>query len=92
MSDNRRVKWEQISFGNMETVGYLDSMPVTVSLLYAKINDRIVTFWHSPSMVSDYRLVRKWFNENLPEVYEADAGNFHNVVHHISALNEAQSS
>ena len=90
MGNKHRVKWEQISFGDFITAGYLDGMPVTVSLLYAKINNHIVTFWNSPSMVSDHRLIEKWFKENLPEgVHATDASNFHTAVHHISLANAA---
>ena len=85
----RRCNWQQIAMGHLETVGFLDSMPVTVCLSYAKINNRIVAFWHSPSVVSDHRLINKWFDSNLPaDIQRTDANNFHNAVNYINELNK----
>jgi len=86
--DTNRVDWIHVASGTFETVGYLDEMPVTISLLYAVINSRVVTFWHSPSVVCDHRIIEKWFEDNLSDkVIRANASNFCVAVDHINTLN-----
>ena len=76
--------------GLMETVGFVDSMPVCISLLVEVIDGHKILFWEPTSMVVDHRLIDDWFTKTMPKsayregseyINKTDAMNFSNLFH-----------
>lgn len=85
-TEELKIPFEEKSFGLGRIVGYLDDMPVFISLLIAAVDGHKVLFMEATSQVVDYRLIDKWLNENCPKtafcgdrLNKVDALNFHNV-------------
>lgn len=83
----RRVNWSDHKEGVLLTIGQLDGMPVTLELTFAGINNCGVMFFHSPSVVTDARMVDEWLAENCnpPEwgggrPARCGATNFHQCI------------
>lgn len=74
--------WVENNSGFLETVGYLDDMPVCISLHTAVVKGQKILFWHSTSTVVDHRLINEWLKLNTPD-NRTDATNFHNVFHRV---------
>lgn len=92
---NGKVAWKQDNLGWLETVGFLDNMPVCISIMRVNLNGHWVLFWFPTSQVVDHRLIDKWLDENVFKYTpkhrgdlkpETDPMNFHNC---IFAINEA---
>lgn len=80
-------EWVESGWGLLQTVGWLDSRPICISLGTATVGGHKVLFWHATSQVVDYVLIDRWFEEMLPQSARrpdglpnrTDAMNFHNV-------------
>lgn len=86
------VRWRQVNPGRLITLGRLDDMPVTLEVTFVNINNCLVLFYNSPSVVTDARMVEKWLDGNVkPPTWgggraaRCDAMNFH---HCLQALDE----
>jgi hypothetical protein len=82
------VLWVEKARGHILQIGELAGMPVTLALCFATINNIGVLFYHSPSQVTDHRMVEKWLDENVPantwgggRATRCDAMNFHQCLH-----------
>lgn len=71
-----RCRWASNSAGIGITIGYLDSRPIVVSLTWATINDRMVTFVDACSEVVDWNRIHRWIRSftNAPIVDAMNAG------------------
>ncbi len=86
----KRVRWDDVSTGYMHTVGHLTvnrkKMPVTVCILFAVLNGKVVAFYEATSQVVDHRVVEAWLLQESP-AYQAgnkcDAMNFHQCLNHV---------
>lgn len=83
------VRWKH-GRGYLLTIGKLAGMPVTLELVFATINNIGVLFYHSPSQVTDYRMIEKWLDDYFPShtwgggrQNRCDAMNFHLCLHAI---------
>lgn len=74
--------WEQESSGWGITVGFIEDMPVCVSISYAKLNGKRVMFYTDTSTVVDHRMIEKWLR-HFTQAPECNAMNFHHCLHHI---------
>lgn len=79
-------EWKELLSGYGVTVGYLNDMPVFISLLKDNIDGKNILFWFATSQVVDYRMINAWLEENIPErarrdgrIHQTDAANFHNL-------------
>jgi hypothetical protein len=69
--------WKEESAGVMVTLGELAGMPVCLSLSWAVIEGKRVMFVYQTSMVTDWRMVKEYLEENCPNVKTVDATNFY---------------
>lgn len=83
-----KYTWKSDNSGLLETVGFLDEMPVCISLHKAEVEGQLLLFVEPTSTVVDHRLIRLWYDRNLPKtafrkdgyVNKTDAMNFSNVL------------
>lgn len=79
--------WESATGGSLAVVGWIEEMPVCISLLVHTINGHPILFYHATSQLVDYEMVNKWLDENMPDIAKnkngrlnkTDAMNFNNV-------------
>lgn len=86
----RPVRWRQQSPGWLIELGTLADMPVMLELSFAVINNALVMFYDSPSVVTDSRMVERWLDANVPartwgggRPSRCDAMNFHQCLQAI---------
>ena len=80
------LMWSEDSKQDFIQVGTVDECPVNIVLTFARINGRKVVFFYPVSEVVDYRLIKKWFDENVDgmenkEIHEAEC--FKNSVEEL---------
>ncbi len=63
MEWNNRVKWEQTSWC-MGQIGTISRQPVTLSVLWVRIDGKLIGFWEPTSQVVDHKMIREWFAKN----------------------------
>ncbi len=90
-----QLRWEQMNPGSCLTLGYIEDMPVNISLTWNRIEGQVVLFWEMPSTVTDLRMGEDYLKKMLNPwpTYDKgyrratfDAMNFGNAV---SAIREA---
>jgi len=81
------MPWKSNTHGLMETVGYVNKMPVCISLFTAEISNYKILFLEATSQVVDYRMIDAWLKATMPAtalrkdgcVNRTDAMNFYNI-------------
>lgn len=87
-SEWHKKGWREVSTGLLPTIGELAGLPVTLHLSKAVVQDQLILFYESPSMISDNRIIDAWLEEHLPKsarrsdgyLNKTDAMNFSNVL------------
>jgi len=85
---HEKLGWEQDCRGFMQTVGFVDKMPVTVCVHFAKILNQTICFYESPSMVTHHQMVKDWIIDQTGNPKwdsgtrraHCDAWNFHHCI------------
>ncbi|AKF13645.1 hypothetical protein PHIN3_382 [Sinorhizobium phage phiN3] len=74
--------WKQ-EHGFLVTVGQLMDRPICISVMFVKVKEKLIMFWHATSVLVDYDMIAEWLKENLPDAYHcrSDAMNAHIVMH-----------
>ncbi len=94
------IKWEQLSPGYIETIGYIKKRPISIEIYWAKLNGHLIMFYNCCSLLADYKMVEDWLDKNCNPTYDngarkarVDANNFGAVISWIkeqdNALNRA---
>lgn len=85
---NKIVPWEHDQRGysiNINT-SYLISLtkrPINLCFAFIKIAGKRIVFWEPISELVDYFVIDEWIKENLPNVCNENAINFHNALAEI---------
>lgn len=88
-----KAAWKENPAGYSEVIGYLDDMPVCISLFTITVDGHKLLFFDPTSQVVDHRMIDQWLEENLPKsafktdgwINKTNAMNFHNVFPFNSA-------
>lgn len=80
--------WKENLSGRGATVGYLNDMPVAISLNTAVVNGNKILFYNATSVVVDWGMIEEWLQKNMPSdtkkhegsLRKTDASNFHDAV------------
>lgn len=74
--------WKQ-EHGYLVTVGELMDRPICISVMFVKVKEKLIMFWHATSELVDYVMIDEWLKKNLPDAYhnKTDATNDHIVMH-----------
>jgi hypothetical protein len=91
---HEQVKWEQVSPGMWETIGYFGKMPVCVSCSWVRINGHIVLFYEAVSMVTHSEMVERWVEKMTKSTptwgggrqAHTNAMNFHHCLDALKGL------
>jgi hypothetical protein len=85
-SENNRDEspktWVEHLSGWVPRIGCIDGdegKPVTLSLFWAEVGDKIILFYDSPSRFVDHTMVREWLEKYCPNARFTDAMNFCNI-------------
>ena len=73
--------WESARVGKGLTVGFVEDMPVCISISKARVNGKVVLFYCDTSQIVDHRMIEEWRKDNLAGVQNADAQNFCNLFY-----------
>jgi hypothetical protein len=93
LNKDRVIKWEQLSGWGIH-VGFDNKRPVMISLMFNRINDKLVAFWYPMSQIVNHKLVDKWFDKHFKGKWDktrratCDASNFHHCLDAIEKLNK----
>ena len=71
--------WQEDRVGCSVTLGYVNDMPVVISIIVDKVMGKDVLFIEDTSQVVDHRMIDKWREENLPNIPHQHAENFVNL-------------
>ena len=76
----------------LEISGYDQPMPVTISLDVCKINNRLVGFWETQSVIVDYNSIEKFLEKMFvnSRFYMTKSLNFHLILDYIELLNNTE--
>lgn len=80
-ADPSPMQWKEINSGWIETIGTIDSRPISLALFWSVIDGKLVMFWDVVSQVSDKEQIDLWLQRHFPprrpgERRTVDAGNF----------------
>lgn len=79
--------WKQVSQGISRQIGMYHKMPIMVSLNWEWINEKLVCFYESESMVTHYDMLEKWIQERFSHLNFYDrhcgAGDFNKCVEYV---------
>lgn len=83
-SKDKGFTWEQQG-GFFVTVGILLERPICISVLFVRINGKLILFWYATSELVDYVMITEWLKKNLPDVYHrrSDATNCAHVLNYL---------
>lgn len=62
--NNSQYTWIEETGGFCVVIGYLVKRPVTLHFRFHTINWHFISFWESPSEVTDLAMLREWFKRN----------------------------
>ena len=84
------TSWEQITRGQLITIGVCDSNPVCVDISWAVIEGYMVMFYYGCSRVVDHDIIEKWFEHFVPHYHarHCDAMNFTHCYGEICRLKD----
>lgn len=74
------LTWKQHG-GYLRTIGYLDGLPVCVSLTFNTVAGHRILFYHATSRVVDHEMVREFIDAILPDEAKARRTDATNFVH-----------
>lgn len=85
------LDWKEIPMNVMRTVGYIGEHPVVVAAYFARIEGKLVAFYHPTSRMVDHELVEKWVDETFPIIKKvgrreshSNTSNWHHCLHAIA--------
>ena len=81
-------RWEQDCRGWMDTVDWLNKMPVVICVYWYKINGHLIAFYHPTSQVVDWNMLREYMEKYCKpkhngSVSHCNATNFGQVLSYI---------
>jgi hypothetical protein len=77
---HNKVTWKEHLDGYLAYAGYIDGKSVCFSISADTINGKKILFWHDTSVIVDFDMITKWFDENLPGINKTDATNFSHAI------------
>lgn len=92
------LKWEQMN-GWLVTVGRYKKRPCCISVSWARINGRLIMFYHPTSQFVDWNMIDKWIDKHFQGKWDnqirrakIDAQNFHLCIQAIEEKNNLDSA
>lgn len=87
---HERIEWASHREGRNVYVGSIGGKPIRMNLDFSTIGGVLVCFWDPCSVAIDHDQIKRWFEENCPQVRLdrrcCNPTNFHIVVGHIKNI------